>query len=110
MADRQNPQAFSLPADSDAWAPFEAGVVNWLRQDEAVQSGVWRCKASEQPGIHEGEFEGNETVLILEGRVRVEIVGGPTFELGPGDSASFVAGTVGRWKVLEDVKEFFVYS
>lgn len=102
--------AYELPGAGDNWEDFEAGVVKWLRQDDSVVAGMWRCTTAEQPGIHEAEFEMNETVLILKGRVRVEIVDGPTVELGPGDSASFVKGTVGRWNVLEDVEEFFVYS
>jgi uncharacterized cupin superfamily protein len=102
--------AYSTSVDSDSYEPFEAGVVNWLRQDDEVAAGIWVCRPEEQPGIHEAEFEKNETIYIIEGRVRVEIVGGPTYELGPGDSAAFKKGTVGRWKVLEAVKEFFVYS
>ncbi|WP_367301453.1 hypothetical protein [Mycolicibacterium peregrinum] len=30
--------------------------------------------------------------------------------LTAGDAASFVKGTVGRWKVVTPVREFFVYS
>lgn len=102
--------AFSLPKSSEGWVPFEVGVVKWLRQDDHVQAGIWRCTTAEQSDTHELTFEMNETVLILNGRVRVEIVDGPTVELTAGDSASFVKGTVGRWTLLEDVEEFFIYS
>lgn len=102
--------AYRLHSRSDAYEPFEAGVVQYLRQDDEVTAGIWICSPEEQPGIHEAVFHANETVHILDGRVRVEIVGGPTYELGKGDSASFVRGTTGRWKVLERVTEFFVYS
>lgn len=102
--------SFALVDSSEAYGPFEAGQVAWLRQDDDVVAGIWVCAPEEQQGIHEAEFEKNETIHIIEGRIRVEIVGGATHELGPGDSASFVQGTVGRWKVLEAVKEFFVYS
>jgi uncharacterized cupin superfamily protein len=101
---------YSTSVDSDTYVPFEAGTVNWLRQDDDVAAGIWACSPEEQPGIHEAPFVQNETIYIIEGRVRVEIVDGPTYELGPGDCASFVKGTVGRWKVLEAVTEFFVYS
>lgn len=102
--------AYNMPADANAFEPFEAGVVQWLRKDDAVASGLWVCRPDEQPGVHEAVFEMNETVYIIEGKVRVEIVDGPTYELSAGDSASFVKGTTGRWKVLEKVTEFFVYS
>ena len=102
--------AYSTSVGSDAYEPFEAGVVNWLRRDDDVAAGIWVCRPEEQEGIYEAEFAQNETIYIIEGRVRVEIVGDRTYELGPGDCAAFVKGTVGRWKVLEAVKEFFVYS
>lgn len=66
------PNAFALPKGSADSEPFEVGVVNWLRQDEDVQAGIWRCTTKEQSDVHEAEFESNETVLILSGRVRVE--------------------------------------
>lgn len=70
----------------------------------------WSCTTGGIPARNRAEFPKNETFLILEGRVRVEIENGPTVELGPGDSASFNRGAIGYWTVLEDVKEFFVYS
>lgn len=102
--------AYSMNSSGEDWVPFEVGVVRWLRQDDDVTSGIWRCTTEEQSEVHEAEFEMNETVMILKGRVRVEIVDGPTVELGPGDCASFVKGTVGRWTLLDDVEEFFIYS
>jgi len=102
--------AYSVKSGEETWEPFAAGKVTWLRNDDDVQAGIWLCTTAEQPDVHEAVFEANETVHILEGRVRVEIEDGPTVELGAGDSASFVKGTLGRWTLLEDVKEFFVYS
>ena len=103
-------EAHALAATESRWQPFDVGEVQWLRQDDGVQAGVWRCTPEQQPDVYEARFEMNETVMILEGRVRVEIVDGPTVELGAGDCASFVKGTVGRWSILEPVREFFVYS
>jgi uncharacterized cupin superfamily protein len=102
--------AYTLLKDSEDWVPFEVGVVKWLRQDDDVQAGIWRCTTAEQPDVHVAEFEMNETVMILSGRVRVDIEDGPSVELAPGDTASFVKGTVGHWTLIEDVEEFFVYS
>ena len=73
-----------MASSGEHWVPFEVGVVRWLRQDDDVTSGIWRCTTEEQPDVHEAEFEMNETVMILNGRVRGEIVDGPTVELGPG--------------------------
>lgn len=84
--------------------------MKYLRNEGSLQAGFWRCKVSEQPEVWEGEFEGDETILVLRGRVRIGVVDGPVVELGPGDSASFLKGTVGRWQILEDYEQFFVYQ
>jgi uncharacterized protein len=102
--------AYSLMESDDAWVPFEVGRVKWLRQDEDVQAGIWVCDPSEIPERNPTNFDRDETIVILEGRLTVEIEDGPTVELGPGDSASFSRGSIGRWTVHESVKEFFVYS
>lgn len=95
---------------NDSYEPFEAGTVNWLRQDDQIQAGFWACTPEQQPNIYEAEFKQNETIYILEGNLEVEIVGGTTHRLGPGDSASFLKGTTGRWKVITPLREFFIYS
>jgi uncharacterized cupin superfamily protein len=105
-----NQPAFMTSVSSDDYVAFEVGTVNWLRQDDDVSAGIWSCTPEQQIGVHEAEFGQNETIYIIEGHVRVEIVDGPTFDLRAGDTAAFVKGTVGRWQVLEAVKEFFVYS
>jgi uncharacterized cupin superfamily protein len=102
--------AYSLMESDDTWVPFEVGRVKWLRQDDDVQAGIWACEPREIPERNPTNFDRDETIVILGGRLTVEIEDGPTVELGPGDSASFVKGSVGRWTVHESVKEFFVYS
>ena len=52
----------------------------------------------------------DETVHILEGRVRIEPEVGQTVELTPGSVASFNRGTSVTWTVLEPTIQFFVYS
>lgn len=55
-------------------------------------------------------WEGDETIHVLEGSVRIELDGGNHLELGVGDIASFSAGDRGVWRVLEPFCEFFVLS
>jgi quercetin dioxygenase-like cupin family protein len=38
-----------------------------------------------------------ETILVLEGTARIEIEGGPTLDLKPGDLASIPRGAVTTW-------------
>lgn len=107
------PTAFESTVNPQDWEPFEVGEVHWIRKEDGdagfVQVGLWRATPEQQPDIHEAVFQHNETVHILKGRVRVEIVGGPAVELSAGGIASFVKGTTGRWKILEPVLEFFIY-
>ncbi|HEY2717426.1 MAG TPA: cupin domain-containing protein [Solirubrobacterales bacterium] len=103
-------EAYSLIGEGGEWQDFEVGRVMWLRQEGGVEAGLWACAPEEIPPRNRSVFPKDETILILEGRVRVEVEDGPTVELGRGDAASFHAGAVGYWTVLEPVKEFFVYS
>ena len=47
---------------------------------------------------------------MLEGAVRIEIEGGPTLELKPGDMASLPKGAVTRWHLTLPFKEMWVLA
>jgi uncharacterized cupin superfamily protein len=49
-----------------------------------------------------------EVLLVLEGEVQIEIEGGPTLELKPGDMASLPKGAVTRWAFKLPFKEMWV--
>jgi uncharacterized cupin superfamily protein len=49
-----------------------------LRDDEAVQAGLWRAPAPPGEPI-EMEYDHHETVLVLAGEAQIEVAGGPTF-------------------------------
>jgi uncharacterized cupin superfamily protein len=51
-----------------------------------------------------------ETIHVLEGAVRMEIAGGPTLELGPGDLVSLPAGCETTWHIVAPFKEFWVFG
>jgi len=51
-----------------------------------------------------------ETVLVLEGEVRIEIKGGPTLLLEPGSMASFASGTEMTWHVKAPFKDAYVIA
>jgi ethanolamine utilization protein EutQ (cupin superfamily) len=50
-----------------------------------------------------------ETLLVLEG-ARIEIAGGPTLELRPGDVASLPKGADTTWHLTTPFKEFWVLA
>jgi hypothetical protein len=108
---------FSVGAtfDAELYEPFEMGVVQWIRRfgdgdRPQLASGFWHITPEQAPEPFDLVSEGDETIHILEGRLRVEVDGGQVHELGAGSVASFNKGIHSRWTVLEPTVEFFVYS
>jgi uncharacterized cupin superfamily protein len=85
------------------------GLVHLLRADEAHQAGLWKPGAVAGKVI-EWKLEADESLLVLEGSGRLEVDGGPTLELRPGDMVSLPKGARTKWVVDEAFKEFWVYS
>jgi uncharacterized cupin superfamily protein len=56
-------------------------------------------------------FSGDETLMVLEGEVELEIESGERIRLRAGDVGSFRKNTKARWRFQSDnFKEFFIYS
>ncbi len=107
--------SFSGAYDIDRAEPFNAGVIQWIRKPGSGERpdlgcGFWTVNPSEAPKPVEVLIHADETVHIVKGRVRVEVVGGPTHELAAGGVASFNKGTRTVWTIQEPTIEFFVYS
>lgn len=95
--------------------PFEIGTVQWIRRPgegdrESLSCGFWKVTPEQAPESFDLVSHGDETVLILEGAIRVEPATGEPFTLTAGSSASFNDGSRSRWTILEPVIEYFVYS
>ena len=91
--------------------PEVGGSVHVLREDDAVQAGIWSAPPPEdKPNTEIFEFPHHETVYVLTGSVRIDIDGGPMLELGPGDMASFRKGVRSVWNPSADFTEFWVYA
>jgi uncharacterized cupin superfamily protein len=72
----------------------------YVSPDEQVFSGIW----SVTPGKYHDLMEGDETFVVLAGRVTVEPEdGSATFEVGAGDVCVFSAGYRSVWTVHETV-------
>ena len=101
--------------DPAQFEPFELGQVQWIRRPgegdrDKLMCGFWRVTPEEAPEPFDLPFHQDETVHIIEGHIRVEVIDGKTHELLPGTAVSFNAGIMTRWTVLEPTTEFFVYS
>lgn len=63
--------------------------------DGKYATGIWSC---EGPTTFEWQFDADETVHVLDGRVEIDYLG-KHFVLEPGDSAFFQAETRAVWHV-----------
>jgi len=106
---------YQSSTDADSYEPFmvdgsQIGEVHWLRDtaggDGILMAGLWRA----EPGSFPYTFAADETFLLLEGSVSIDVDGGETVELNEGDLVSFVAGTQATWHVRRASKKFFVVS
>ena len=88
------------PAQVIAGSPSVTEAV--VSDDGRVVRGVWR--------ITEGivtDVEEDELFVVLEGRATIEIDGGPTLEVGPGDLCVLERGARTTWTVHEPLRKVF---
>jgi uncharacterized cupin superfamily protein len=82
--------------------------VHWLRPEGHGSQlvGVFRC----EPAVFRYGWETDETIHVLQGKVRIEFESGEGAEFGVGDVASFTAGDRAVWHILEPFCELFVLT
>ena len=104
MIKRYDPLAVELTeADRPAsTAPVRSAV---LYADGGQKHGVWEA----EPGVHR-EYQGQETVVILQGRATVEGGSGQTVEVGAGDVVICQPGEKMTWTVHEKIRKVFVIN
>ena len=74
-----------------------------LVEEEALAIGVWE----HSPGVST-DVEADEVFVVLAGRATIEVEGGPTLEVGPGDVGLLEAGARTRWTVHETLRKVYV--
>lgn len=105
--------------DRDQFEPYmvdgqQVGLVHWLRKDTdgvVTLAGVWLAEEGSVPPEFEYSYpDGNETLLVLEGRLVVALPGKQPVELGVGDCGSFLQGTRSTWRLETPFRKFFVIN
>lgn len=100
---------------SESWEEFlyegqPFGEVHWLRTesggDGVLFTGLWKHGPATLPYV----FPGDETFQVLEGEVHIDVEGGDSVDLKPGDIASFAKGQTATWTITSPFKKFFVIS
>lgn len=86
-----------------AGSPQAAGLVVARADGGRVLRGLWSCT----PGSFRWSWDYDESLVVLAGRVRVHVDGGPVVEIGPGDYAWFERGQSSTWEIIEPVRKAF---
>jgi uncharacterized cupin superfamily protein len=74
-----------------------------IHDSDDLAIGVW------QHGVGvSSDVEVDEVFVVLAGRATIEVEGGPTLEVGPGDIGLYPAGTRTRWTVHEALRKVYV--
>jgi uncharacterized cupin superfamily protein len=87
-----------------------------VRNEPHLQVGFWEVTRAEAVALQGDDpapssFAGDETLMVLEGEVEIEIESGERLTFRAGDVASFRKNTKARWRFQSDkFKEFFIYS
>ena len=90
------------PSQVIAGAPAVTETVLSESPDGRVVRGIWR--------ITEGtvtDVEQDELFVVLQGRATIEVHGGPTVDVGPGDVCLLRRGARTTWTVHEAVRKVF---
>ncbi len=67
-----------------------------------IERGVWQHTA----GVSR-DTESDELFVVLRGRATIEVEGGPTLEIDPGDVGLLHAGDHTTWRVQEDLRKIY---
>jgi uncharacterized cupin superfamily protein len=106
------PGFYSSSASTEDWEQDSdpPGEVHVLCENAEMEAGLWRPLAGVTPDPVSWTLPAREAILVLEGRARIEIEGGPTLELKAGSMASLPSGARTTWHLTADFKEFWVLT
>ena len=74
-----------------------------MLETEALAVGIWQHTAGVSTDV-----EVDEVFVVLAGRATIEVAGGPTLEVGPGDVGVLEAGAETTWTVHEDLRKIYI--
>jgi quercetin dioxygenase-like cupin family protein len=105
---------FVSSVSTDDWRPDpEIGggaEEHVLFDDGSMRAGLSRFTADADAEPPPWVLPQTQVLLVLEGAARIDIEGGPTLELGPGDMASLPKGAVTHWRLTLPFKELWVLA
>ena len=92
------------PLDASQVVSGDLGVrVLTLHDSDDLAVGVWQHSTGVSTDV-----EADEIFVVLSGRATVEVAGGPTLEVGPGDVGLLPVGARTTWTVHETLRKIYV--
>ncbi len=70
---------------------------------EALAVGIWQHTSGVSTDV-----EVDEIFVVLAGRATIEVAGGPTLQVGPGDVGVLEAGAETTWTIHEDLRKIYI--
>jgi uncharacterized cupin superfamily protein len=86
------------------------GFTHTLFEDGETMAGIWKPGSDVDSWPKTEQLHARETIVVLDGSVRIEIEGGPTLDLRVGDMTSMPKDTITTWHPSADFKEIWLYS
>lgn len=74
-----------------------------LHDSDDLAVGVWQHSTGVSTDV-----EADEVFVVLSGRATIEVVDGPTLEVGPGDVGLLPSGARTTWTVHETLRKIYV--
>ncbi|MFD9220161.1 cupin domain-containing protein [Streptomyces sp. NPDC060064] len=96
------------PLDPDqivSGEPVVTGRVLWESEDGKQLRGIWQIT----PGVVT-DTEANELFVVVSGRATIEVEGGDTLEVGPGDACVLRERDRTTWTVHETLRKAYHIS
>jgi uncharacterized cupin superfamily protein len=104
-----HPGVFVSNVRTDDWTPDpevgEGAEEHVLFDTGSIRAGLTRFTESCDP--LKWTLPQTEVLVVLEGAARIEIAGGPTLEVKPGDMASLPRGAETTWHINGPFKEIW---
>ncbi|MFJ9815058.1 cupin domain-containing protein [Streptomyces sp. NPDC101151] len=85
--------------------PEVTGKVVWESTDGRQIRGIWQIT----PGVVT-DTEADELFVVISGSATIEVEGGPTLSVGPGDMAVLRAGDRTTWTVHETLRKAYAIN
>jgi len=74
-----------------------------IHAESGIAVGIWQHGTGTSRDV-----EADEAFVVLTGRATIEVEGGPTLEVGPGDLGLLPAGARTTWTVHETLRKVYV--